>query len=97
MRLNVPDDADDVTVELGGHSVRVRERSKFCGRGCGGCPHPSVVVEATYPSGRRRELWAEPPTRSGRRAGPPRTRRVRVEERATVRGPAVPVRRVRRG
>ena len=96
MLLEVPSDADEVTVELAGHRVRVRTRSKYCGRGCSGCPHPSTVVEVLYPSGRRRELWAEPPDWSGRRSGPPRTRRVRVEERVSVRGPDVSVRRTRR-
>lgn len=56
-----------------GHEIRVRERWRG--------DRAYVVVEVTFPSGRKRELWAEPPTSSGLRAGPARTRRVEVRSR----------------
>lgn len=61
-----------------GHVIRVRVRKRMCGNDCIGCPHPAVVVEVRMPSGRRRELWAEPP---GGRRGPARTTEVVVPDR----------------
>lgn len=64
--------------EFEGHRVRMRVRRRRCGRDCYGCPHPTVVAEVTFPSGRVRELWAEAP--GDRRRGPPRTEEVAVRD-----------------
>lgn len=93
MTLKIPDNADEVALDFEGHHIRLRTRGKMCGRDCSGCPHESVVIVVTYPADprtgrrRKRELWAAPPSSSGQRPGPPRTRRVNVEERTSVRGP----------
>jgi len=84
------------TIDFEGHRVRLRVREKDCGRNCRGCPHQTTVAEVTMPSGRVRELWGEPPTSSGVRAGPARTRRSVVYEKPAVRGPSsVTVRKTR--
>ena len=65
--------------EFFGHKIRQRVRRRDCSspaRMC--CPHYSVVVEVEFPSGRKRELWGEPPNRE--RRGHPRTREVVVPE-----------------
>jgi hypothetical protein len=91
VKLDAPKDADEVELDFQGHRVRVRVRSRMCGRDCSGCPHEAVVVELAYPGAgkdgkrRRRELWGAPP--DGRGQGPARTHRVNVHERPAIRGP----------